>query len=255
MFFLKEMDLSKDDMMRSYTDDISAYRNLIEQIEASHNNGEDRVFAFLITMQNHGGFEDCYDYDNFTPSEYVTAPDSGAAFSLDQMNGYLSLIHESDKALEYLVEYFKAQDEKYILFFFGDHQPSVAGVREMAAYPQQSYEVPYFMWANYDIPEEIRSDISSRYLFAEDTLANTTMNYCALDVMEYAGLPLSPYYKTLLEIRKEVPMINAQWYYTRTMTTCDLIPSGTQPVDAMRLYSFIEYDALYDKKNAGLTDF
>ena len=40
----------------------------------------------------------------------------------------MSLIQESDQALEYLVEYFSQQEEPTIILMFGDHQLGGAGV-------------------------------------------------------------------------------------------------------------------------------
>ena len=39
------------------------------------------------------------------------------------VNQYLSLIHESDSALEYLISYFEKVDDPVEIVFFGDHQP------------------------------------------------------------------------------------------------------------------------------------
>ena len=38
---------------------------------------------------------------------------------------YLSLLKESDAALEYLINYFKGVDEDVVIAFFGDHQPAI----------------------------------------------------------------------------------------------------------------------------------
>lgn len=37
---------------------------------------------------------------------------------------YFSLIKLSDQALEQLIDYFSGADEKTVIVFFGDHQPS-----------------------------------------------------------------------------------------------------------------------------------
>ncbi len=45
----------------------------------------------------------------------------------DTANRYLSLIHESDRAFEKIVNYFKNQKEPTIVVMFGDHQPKLDG--------------------------------------------------------------------------------------------------------------------------------
>ena len=78
---------------------------------------------------------------------------------------YLSLVHESDAALEYLINYFEHVDEPVEIVFFGDHQPSLSA----SFYPylngkglsglttdelQALYTVPFFIWTNYESGEE-----------------------------------------------------------------------------------------------------
>ena len=76
------------------------------------------IFLFNVTMQNHGGYTKTYD--NFTNSISVTS------FTADSATEqYLSLIHESDAALEDLVNYFSTVDEPTVICFFGDHLPSL----------------------------------------------------------------------------------------------------------------------------------
>ena len=43
-------------------------------------------------------------------------------------NQYLSLIHESDKALEYLISYFEECEEPTLIVMFGDHYPTLPTV-------------------------------------------------------------------------------------------------------------------------------
>ena len=70
-----------------------------------------------ISMQNHGGYTE--KYPNF--NEQIRT--LGASYS--DANQYLSLLHESDKALEYLISYFQSVDDPVEIVFFGDHQPSL----------------------------------------------------------------------------------------------------------------------------------
>lgn len=70
-----------------------------------------------VTMQNHGGYGE--RYDNFNQEVYKV----GASYT--DANQYLSLLNESDKALENLITYFKGVDDPVEIVFFGDHQPGL----------------------------------------------------------------------------------------------------------------------------------
>ena len=74
------------------------------------------LFVFNVTMQNHGGYDQTYT--NFSPGISVDGVNS---ISVSQ---YFSLIKLSDQALEQLIDYFSGVDEKTVIVFFGDHQPS-----------------------------------------------------------------------------------------------------------------------------------
>lgn len=82
------------------------------------------------------------------------------------LSQYLSLVRLSDQALEKLISYFEETDEKTIVVFFGDHQPNdtvaapilnLNGMTTKTLTEDQlklRYEVPYVIWANYDIDAE-----------------------------------------------------------------------------------------------------
>ena len=183
--------------VRQYISDESCVDKIIEFYE---NKETDKpLFVFNVTMQNHGGYQD--QYGNFTPD--ISVKDS-TNFSLQQ---YLSLVKLSDSALESLISYFKDADEKTVIVFFGDHQPSDAVASTVLAKNGMSwnhlteeqqklrYQVPYVVWANYDIDEE--------------TGADTSANYLAAEVLERAGVPLDEYRSYLMHLKTEYPVISA----------------------------------------------
>ena len=156
------------------------------------------AFIFNVTMQNHGGYTDVYpNFEN----------DIQAQYNSDALNQYLSLIHKTDAALEDLVSYFSKADEKTVIVFFGDHQPSdaVANQIEMASgvdpsdmnseQQKKRYQVPYLVWANYDIGE------------ASDQ--NTSLNYLSAQVLKAAGVPTSAYQNYFLELSNTYPVLSA----------------------------------------------
>lgn len=184
------------DYVRKYVSDASDIQHIIQTYEQKETGKP--VFIFNVTMQNHGGYTETYD--NFT-SEIHSKHNSKA---LDQ---YLSLIRLSDQALEELVEYFKGQEEKTVIVFFGDHQPNdtVAApilramgknITELSAKDQKKrYQVPYLIWANYEIEDAVEQD--------------TSLNYLAAEVLSAAGVPLDSYQNYLLEVKNSYPVLSA----------------------------------------------
>ena len=176
--------------IRDYVSDRSAYEKIIDVFE--NKEADTPAFIFQVTMQNHGGYTKEYDY--FTSD--VHAEDLNSA----QLDQYLSLIKISDRELERLVDYFSQQEENTIIVFFGDHQPSDAVVRPILRLngvntsnmsmeqAQLRYQVPYVIWANYDIEEESNVD--------------TDISFLAADVLKRADMPTTAYQNFLLELEK-----------------------------------------------------
>ena len=216
--------------VRQYISDESCVDKIIEFYE---NKETDKpLFVFDVTMQNHGGYQD--QYGNFTPD--ISVKDS-TNFSLQQ---YLSLVKLSDSALESLISYFKDADEKTVIVFFGDHQPSDAVASTVLAKNGMSwnhlteeqqklrYQVPYVVWANYDIDEE--------------TGADTSANYLAAEVLERAGVPLDEYRSYLMHLKTEYPVISA----VRTVKADGSEVRGSDEKDEMDIYRKLQYYELFD---------
>lgn len=199
--FLTEKDMENPEYMReAYVTDSSNYQEVIRQFE---NKGDDKLFLFNVTIQNHGG----YQLNTADIPKWVSL--RGGIGRFPETEQYLSIMHASDKALQELITYFENVDEPTMIVFFGDHQPSVesAFVEKLLGQPlntlrmedvQKRYQVPFFIWANYDIEPAYYEQISANYL---STLALKT-----------AGLELPPYNQYLYNLQQDLPMINALGY-------------------------------------------
>ena len=186
-------------LVRKYVSDEADYEKLI-RIYPGKEPGEP-LFLFNVTMQNHSSYNDWADYDNFTPDITADGIDS------DVLSAYLSLMKLSDQAIEELVQYFSEEEEDTVIVFFGDHQPTdsvinpilkLNGTTSSALSPEEEagrYQVPFFIWANYDIEEESGLNISA--------------NYLASRTLDAAGLPKPGYFSFLTELEKQVPVISA----------------------------------------------
>lgn len=216
--------------VRKYVSD----KSCVDKIIGLYENKEEGkpLFVFNVTMQNHGGYQDAYQ--NFTPDVRAEEADN---FSLDQ---YLSLIKLSDKSLEQLISYFSTADEKTVVVFFGDHQPSdtvaapVLALNGMAwntldeEQLKLRYQVPYVIWANYDIEE--------------DTGADTSVNYLAAETLKRAGVPTSDYQNFLLDLKTKYPVIST----VRTVKSDGSETSAGMEEGDMDIYRKLQYYQLFD---------
>ena len=198
-------DYSNQRFVRKYISDETSFDRIIETYE-NKPDGQP-AFIFNVTMQNHGGYTDTYyGFDNTVTADKLNNS------ALDQ---YLSLIKMTDEDLKNLIEYFSNVDEKTIVVFFGDHQPNDTVASSVLAangmdYNNLSneelklrYQVPYVIWANYDIDEAAGKD--------------TSVNYLAANVLKAAGVPTNDYQSFLLKLQEEYPIISA----VRTDKTAD----------------------------------
>lgn len=191
-------------------------------------------------MQNHGGYSDTYD--NFTPDITVEGVES------TPLSQYLSLVRLSDQALEKLISYFEETDEKTIVVFFGDHQPNdtvaapilnLNGMTTKTLTEDQlklRYEVPYVIWANYDIDAESGKD--------------TSANYLAADVLHYAGISENAYGSYLLELQQNYPVISAM----RVLTKDGLDTNSSSLKQELKDYQSLQYYQLFDWKKSECAD-
>jgi len=176
--------------IRNYVSDRTAYEKIIQIYEEKQ--AGIPMFAFEVTMQNHGSYSD--KHENFTPDIYVEEVED---FALEQ---YLSLMKVSDAEFEKLVDYFSAVEEKTMIVFFGDHQPNDAIANKILRLNGMNmvnmsvedaklrYQVPYVIWANFDIEEAKNKD--------------TDISFLAAEVMETAGMQTTAYQKLLLDIKE-----------------------------------------------------
>lgn len=216
--------------VRKYVSDDSCVDKIIQVYEQKPENTP--LFLFNVTMQNHGGYTE--EFENFIPDIKVNNVKS---ISLEQ---YLSLVKLSDASLERLTSYFAKQEEKTVVVFFGDHQPndtvasmilklnggSVSELDEEEL--KMRYEVPYVIWANYDIEEE--------------TGADTSLNYLAANVLKAAGVPTTDYQNYLLELEETYPVISAMRVKKADGTDTNVLSER----EGLAEYQSLQYYQLFD---------
>lgn len=240
-YFIQDFDQTK--LLREYITDQELYRKIIERFEAKQ--AGENLFIMSVTMQNHGGYTT--DYDNFDEQVHKIG------MSYNDANQYLSLVHESDKAIQELISYFQSVEEPVEIVFFGDHQPGL----NSSFYPllnnkglsglttkelEDLYTVPFFIWTNYDSEET--------------TVERTSLNYLSTMALKKAGIDLPPYHQFLADLMDEIPAINSRGYYSNSQGDYIHVEDATgEEAQWIDRYQMLQYNSMFDKKNRNTTFF
>ena len=237
--YISEEDVEGLKCIHGFPSDESNYEEILKLYENWKTEKDtEHFFCFNITIQNHGGYGSGYRCEN--PPQYTGGQ------TRDDVEEYLSLMRESDRAFENLVHYFENEEEPTILLMFGDHWPrlnnsfinSVANQTETSGKlekNQNKYVTPFVLWANYDIEEARMERLSANYL---STL-----------LLKTAGVPLNGYQQFLDALSKKVPVINSLGY----VDSAGNYFSSPEEMDAQQQqwitdYQILQYDNLFGKK-------
>ena len=226
--------------LRTYISDDSAFgviKMLFDEKEA-----DTPVLIYLLTMQNHGSYE--MTVKNGGVHLLTDAYEINVESGFDQCKGaaeeYLSLIRHTDAAFEGLTGYFKSCSEPTLICMVGDHGPAfgteVESPYEGYEWSQRQRGTPFVIWANYPI-----ESYDAGY---------TGMVQLVPLLIKTAGLPLSVYYQTILDLGEQYPAINAGFYQDRngnfgSYSYTKEIPQNEQ----LKQYFYFEYNSLLSPKN------
>lgn len=227
--------------IRNYVSDNSNYEELIRVFEERKSADPDNpLFIFNVTMQNHGG--------------YGMGQQMPGAFLSDEMSDlypfaslYMYLINRSDYAFQRLLSYFAESEEPTIILMFGDHQPMLEPEfyetlfntpdTEFTLEQQQLlHKVPFYLWANFDIPQ--RDGIE------------TSLNFLSPLLLDTAGLPLTDYQAFLADLQKEIPVINSLGFREAGgdfVVEADSLSKSAQQV--LQQYQHYQYNGVFDSGN------
>lgn len=223
-------------LIRRFISDQEMYEYVLENLEAP---AEQPLFLFGITMQNHGDYD--YIGENYEQTIYL----DGYEMEYPMAEQYLTLLHESDSALAYLLSELEACPKDTVVLFFGDHFPKVEGEfyqevhgGEFETLSEQllQYQIPFFIWANFDIPEQ--------------TVECTSLNYLGRYLLETAGLELPPYYRFLKDLEQAIPAVSALGYYSVSQQTfLPLEEAEGEEAQWLNRYALAQYNNLFDADN------
>ena len=217
--FKDEMEGLEENFNNDFYSDKSSYKELLKEIREKKK-GE-KLFQYLLTVQNHIG------YTNPDPKQ-ITYCDN------NEKNVYMQLIHESSEALKEVIDELKNKDEKYVLLFFGDHQPNLDGIHNFVDRTTEKYQVPFLIWANYDIKEEYNVTTSTVFL----------QNY----LLKAAGVKLSAMNKYMEDVQKEYPVITKKLYMDKNKKIFQNNVEEANYLEKLEEYNKVDYYRIFDMK-------
>lgn len=234
-YFIDDFDdLTDEDWYRGHVCDAAVYDKIIDLYETKDE--DDTLFTFAVTMQNHGGYSSSgFDYTvDITGWENYTG-----------IKEFLSSINNSDKAFEELISYFENADEKTIILFFGDHQPSLSniaakfykvGMDDPVEEQLAQYVVPYVIWANYDIDCDRATPL-------------TSINFLSSWLLDIVDADLTDFNLFVKKANSEIMAVNSMGWYDRSGFFHETNYSKPVLSGTMELYSKLQYNVMYDNKD------
>lgn len=226
-------DFKNPEYLRSYISDQSLAERIIEEYNENLGTAEP-LFCYNVTVQNHGGYNasNAYGVD-----DAIKVLDNG--IDRDKTELYLNLIRYSDEMFRSLVQFFSQQEEPVAILMFGDHQPSLGdelyeyllGKPESECTAEElmeKYKVPFVLWANYDIEEEV--------------IEKTSLNYLYSVLADRLNLPMSGYQEYLLDLSEEIPALNAHGYWDSEGNFYELTDETSPYYEKINEYNILEYN-------------
>ena len=225
--------------MRNNATDQCTYDNITHDYEQQRKSTDAPYFGYTMTIQNHSSYD--VPFDNFDDKRIVV--ENADATDLGY---YLSLIKYSDEMFENLINYYKNTDEPTVILLTGDHQPRIHDEsmdsitngewrnwndEEM----MRRYEVPFLIWANYDIDKKI--------------VENTSMNYLQTILMETIDGDLTGFQKFQQDIQKEIPVLTSNGYWGADGKFYSVDDKNSPYYDLIQEYAMLQYNDMTDYKN------
>lgn len=204
------------------------FQDLIHYYERA---GEEPQFLYMLTFQNHGGYEQNDDEQDTVH----TTQDFGDL--TDDVNEYLSSVALSAAAFRELTDYFSESDRPVIICMVGDHAPPF--ISELPAKEEWSEAedsiakrvVPYVIWSNFD------ADYS---LYTEYVSMVDLMPF----VVYAAGLPMTAFYQTILDLHERMPIRTSDGLCVGKDGAAGIYDGEDAYYELLKQYYFMEYHSL-----------
>lgn len=174
---------------RPYATDKYCYDKMLESYE---NMGDGPRFMYMLTIQNHGGWE-----LNDEGLDLINTKKDFGDYT-DDISEFQSCISLSDQAFYELTQYFSRSDRPVIVCMVGDHAPSFATGLVDNIDMDKTFALrstPYVIWANFDMEVDFPNTLSMPFMIP--------------NILSAAKMPMSPYYSFMAELQKDTPVLTA----------------------------------------------
>ncbi len=246
-------DLEDPQLLRDYVSDEYDYGFVEKEYEKFRaEDGNAPFWMFNVTIQNHAGYMKSSGIVD--AGIEIESPETAE----EQAIQFLNLMKKSDEALEQLITYFSNVDEDTVIVLYGDHQPRVGSTFYDALLAQHEgisgiewsekmHEVPILIWANFDLKGGKDAGSTDDAEHAEDDFV-LSANYIAPYLKQTLGMPLTGWDKYLLELHKELPVVNSICCIDAEGNIYDT--SEPTPYDEkLNEYRRLQYNGLIDHNN------
>lgn len=219
---------------------------IIAKYEDAREAGEDQIFLFAVSMQNHQPYNNGkYDADEITVS---VEADGLSAEAMESLTAFVQGCHDASEALTALTDYYRDCEEPTIIIFFGDHRPGLGTTDGSSVYQQlgiastdktewsledyaELYSTDYLIWAN------------DESLLPQDagTTLDTSCNYLGAMILELANVELPAYWQ-LISSLSGTRLIDTVSYHLGTDGT---LSASAPSSETLNLLTSIIASALY----------
>ena len=213
--FINDIEGIEENFNNSFPSDKSTYVELIKEIK--NKKKDEKIFEYVLTVQNHIAFTN-------------PDPKQKTYFDDNEANVFMQLTHSSSEALRDVIDVIKDSDEKYVLLFFGDHQPNIAYINNLEKDITKQYEVPFLIWANYDIEEEYNIKTSMVYL----------QNY----LFKAAGIDFTDMNNFMANLQKQFPVLTKKFFMDSNYNIYEKYDDNNS--QALHEYNDIVYYRIFD---------
>lgn len=208
--------------------DVDNYKDMLSIYEECDENPR---FMYLLTYQNHGG----YEQNDLKDDTIVVKGNYGD--KTDDINEYLTSADQSIDAFLELVDYFKENERKVIIMMLGDHAPAfvsdLTSDKGLTNIQQEIAKrtVPYYIWTN----TNIESETFPVYASMVDLVPL---------MIKSIGMPLTGYYQEIINLNKMVPIRTSTGHYMDKNNQSGEIKPGSEYYDLIQNYYYLEYNNL-----------
>lgn len=218
--------------------DSAVYKQILDVI----NDGAEKHMVGVATMQNHTP----YDGAHYPQLDYQMT----GYFKNEQLENSIQSLHYADEYLGDFLEELDKLDEKTVVLWFGDHASGIINAyitSEKKTERDLAHLTPYFIYANFDIENELSTINEVKKQNQELKLNITTKN---VDLPTTTPNCLTNTMYNLLKIEKPTLMyvLDEVCETSPILALAYLEEEAPEDTPALKAYELINYDLLSGKR-------